>query len=111
VAGGLAACLSERERPAPPLLRVTLNELQVFSPDTLSGSVRVEDPDGIDSVWVTLDAQKAGQDGGFETVFEATFRFGIPSGLPAGTVLPLRIEARDIAGFTGGLDTSVIVIQ
>lgn len=83
----------------------------MFSPDTLSGSLRAEDPDGIDSVWVTLDTQKAGQDGSFDALVLANFRFGIPTGLSPGTVLPLRIEARDIAGFTSGLDTSVVVVQ
>ena len=80
------------------------------SPDTLSGTVRAEDRDGIDSVWVTLDMERAGEDGFFEPVVFATFRFQVPAGLPATTVLPVRVEARDIAGFRTTLDTVVTVV-
>ena len=80
------------------------------SPDTLTGTVRAEDGDGIDSVWVTLDMERAGEDGFFETVLIAPFRFVIPSGLGPTTVLPIRVEARDIAGFSTTLDTLVRVV-
>lgn len=106
----VTACLEERARPAPPLLRVTLNQTQVTSPDTFTGTIRAEDLDGIDSVWVTVDDERAGEDGFFETVVVLPFRFLIAPGLPATTVLPVRIEARDIAGFNTTLDTLIIVV-
>jgi hypothetical protein len=106
----LSACLSERPRPAPPLLRVTLNPANVTSPDTLTGTLRAEDQDGIDSVWVNLDTQHAGVDGFFDRVVTGNFRFTIPAGLATGSILDLHIEARDVVGFTSTVDTSVTVI-
>lgn len=91
-------------------MRVTLDQTEVTSPDTLTGTVRAEDRDGIDSVWVTLDTQRAGEDGFFESVVLANFRFVVPAGLPASTVLPVRLEARDIVGFSTILDTIVTVV-
>lgn len=107
---GGAGCLSERPRPSPPRVSVVLHQLTVTSPDTLTGTVRAEDRDGIDSVWVTLDMERAGEDGFFEPVVIANFRFVVPAGLPPTTVLPLRLEARDIVGFHTVLDTVVAVV-
>ena len=104
------ACFEERPRPAPPLLRVTLHQTQVTSPDTFTGTIRAEDLDGIDSVWVTVDEERAGEDGFFETVVVLPFRFLISPGLPSTTVLPVRVEARDIAGFSTMLDTVIVVV-
>jgi hypothetical protein len=59
---------------------------------------------------VTLDTERAGEDGFFEPVVIATFRFQVPVGLPVSTVLPVRVEARDIAGFRTVLDTIVVVV-
>jgi hypothetical protein len=106
----VAACLEERPRPAPPVLRITLDQVEVTSPDTFTGTVRAEDLDGIDSVWVTVDMERAGEDGLFRTVLVAPFRFVIPPGLPATSVLPVRFEARDIAGFSSTLDTIIRVV-
>jgi hypothetical protein len=92
------------------VLSVVLDQTHVTSPDTLTGTVRAEDRDGIDSVWVTLDTERAGEDGFFEPLVIASFRFQIPAGLPATTVLPVRLEARDIAGFRTVLDTIVTVV-
>ena len=80
------------------------------SPDTLTGSVRAEDRDGIDSVWVTLDADRTGHDGFFEAVVVTRFRFLIPAGLTRTTALAVRLEARDVVGFRTTLDTIVIVV-
>ncbi|HEV8400028.1 MAG TPA: hypothetical protein VGQ18_09360 [Gemmatimonadales bacterium] len=79
-------------------------------PDTLSGTVRAEDTDGLDSVWVTVDSAVAGEDGGFDQVFSAPFRFLIGAGKTPGTVLSVQIRARDIAGFQVIRDTSVTVV-
>jgi len=79
-------------------------------PDTLSGTVRAEDTDGLDSVWVTVDSAVAGEDGGFDRVFSAPFRFLIGAGKTPGTVLAVQIRARDIGGFQVIRDTSVTVV-
>lgn len=111
-----ASCLEERPRPGPPLLTFTLEKTTVRSnnpptpPDTLSGTVRAEDTDGLDSVWVTVDSAVAGEDGRFDRVFSAPFRFLIGAGKTPGTVLPVQIRARDIAGFQVIRDTSVTVV-
>ena len=107
----LGACLSERERPSPPLVTVTLSDDNVTSPDTLRGTLRAEDRDGIDSVWLTLDIQqRTGSDGFFQRTVLVPFRLDVPPGLSPGTVLDIRLEARDIVGFRSILDTSVTVI-
>ena len=79
-------------------------------PDTLTGTVRAEDPDGIDSVWVTVDAVVAAQDGLLERVFTTRFRFPIAAGKTDGTRIPVEIRARDIAGFQVTRDTQVVVV-
>ncbi|HMJ58323.1 MAG TPA: hypothetical protein VK467_04255, partial [Gemmatimonadales bacterium] len=110
------SCLEERPRPGPPLLTFTLEKTTVQSnnpptpPDTLSGTVRAEDTDGLDSVWVTVDSAVAGEDGGFDRVFSAPFRFLIGAGKTPGTVLSVQLRARDIAGFQVIRDTSVTVV-
>jgi hypothetical protein len=92
------------------VLSITLTQTTLTSPDTLSGTVRAEDRDGIDSVWVTVDTVRAGEDGFLEPIVIATFRFQIPVGLPPTTVLPVRVEARDLAGFRTILDTVVTIV-
>lgn len=79
-------------------------------PDTLAGTVRAEDPDGLDSVWVSVDATEAGADGGFERVFAASFRFVIEAGKNPGAQVPVQFRARDISGFVVVRDTFVVVV-
>jgi hypothetical protein len=79
-------------------------------PDTLAGTVRAEDPDGLDSVWVKVDAEEAGADGGFERVFAAPYRFVIAAGKSPGTHVPVQFRARDISGFVVVQDTFVVVV-
>lgn len=104
------ACFEERERPGPPRFLVTLDTVQVHSPDTLSGRVRVSDADGIDSLWLLVDSTRFGQDGFFRQTINAPFVTTIPAGRPVGSRVNLRFEARDVAGFVGGLDTFVTVV-
>ncbi len=111
--GLAAACLSERPRPAPPLLSLVLNSTTVRSAtpnDTLRGTVRVEDADGLDSIWMEVDTARAGADGLFETVYRSPFRFAIRSGLPPSTQIPVTLLARDVVGFRSQLDTFVTVV-
>ena len=77
--------------------------------DTVAGNFRVEDPDGIDSVWVTLESTEKGDDGGFEQVFDSRYRF-VVQGFSAPEHIPLTFRARDIAGFVVQRDTYVVVI-
>ena len=108
----LTACLAERERPGPPRLTFTIDDISALSAthtDTLRGSVSVEDADGIDSVWVALDSVEKGEDGGFDRTFGSRWLFIVNAGANQGTVLPLTFRARDIAGFEAQRDTYVVV--
>ena len=110
-----AGCLTERPRPAPPTLALSLSKTTVKSrstpaPDTLVVTVRAEDADGIDSVWVELAQEPpVGADGLLDTVLEGPFRLTVPSGVATGTTLPVRVQARDVVGFRSERDTSVTV--
>ena len=79
-------------------------------PDTIAGTVRADDPDGLDSVWVSVDLVLAGEDGGLRRTFSAPFRFTVGSGKPPTTRIPITIRARDIAGFEASRDTFVTVV-
>lgn len=106
----LAACFSERPRPGPPQLAIVLDKIRVRSPDTLTGTLRAEDPAGIDSVWLTLaGAPQFGTDGLLRPVFEAPFRTFILTGHVVGERLTLTVTARDLDGFVGKRDTFVTV--
>jgi hypothetical protein len=77
--------------------------------DTVAGNIRVDDPDGIDSVWVTLETVERGFDGGFEASFSDRYRFVVQGFTPSDQI-PLTIRARDVAGFEVQRDTYVVVI-
>jgi len=105
-----AACQVDRDRPGPPRLTITIDQDSVGSPDTLTGTVRVEDVDGIDSVWLAVDsAPPIGEDGLLEPTFFAPFKAGVRNGHVLGQRIDVRLSSRDISGFTGVLDTSVAV--
>lgn len=78
--------------------------------DTVAGNVRVDDPDGVDSVWVTLETVQKGEDGGFNRVFSSRYRFVVSAGLSPGAQMPLSFRARDISGFEVQRDTYVVVV-
>ena len=77
--------------------------------DTVAGDFRVDDSDGIDSVWVTLESVEQGQNGGFNRVFSWHYRFTVQGFQPAESI-PLTFRARDVAGFEVVRDTYVVVI-
>jgi hypothetical protein len=108
VTGG-DACLEDRPRPAPPVITITIDQATVRSPDTVTGTITVRDPDGIDSVWVRVDTVRRGDDAFLETVFSSPYRFPVRSGLVAFDLVPIRGEARDVVGFVGLKDTFVRV--
>jgi len=109
--GCLASCLPERPRPGPPQVTILLDKIRVRSPDTLTGTLRAQDPAGIDSVWLTLESTpQLGADGLLQTAFEARFRALIPSGYGPGGRLAVTATARDLDGFVGQRDTFVTVV-
>ncbi len=78
--------------------------------DTVAGSVRVEDPDGVDSVWVTLETVEKGDNGGFNRVFDSRYSFVVGQGFTPGEQIPLTFRGRDISGFVVQRDTYVVVV-
>jgi hypothetical protein len=82
----------------------------VSPPDTVTVTLRAVDPDGIDSVWVSVDSVETGDDGLFDRDVTARFRFLIGTGKAPGIQLPIVIRARDVAGFQVARDTFVEVI-
>jgi hypothetical protein len=93
------------------LLTIVLNKTTVYSPDTLTGTLRAEDASGVDSIWLSVDfAPALGEDGLLKTVFEAPFRTPIAKGHSAGQRVPVQFSARDFEGFVARQDTVVIVI-
>jgi len=76
----------------------------------VAGNVRVEDPDGLDSVWVMLESVEKGDDGGFDRVFDSRYLFVVAAGATQGAQIPLSFRARDISGFEVQRDTYVVVV-
>jgi hypothetical protein len=110
VAAAGVACQTDRDRPGPPRLSITIDQDSVQSPDSLTGAVRADDPDGIDSVWLSIDsAPPLGGDGLFQQTYLATFRANVPGGHVLGDRIAVQLTARDISGYVGGLDTFVVV--
>ncbi len=104
------ACQTDRDRPGPPRLTITFDQDSVRSPDTLTGSVRADDPDGIDSIWLSVDsAAPLGADGLLDPTFLATFRAGIRNGHVFGDQVVVQLSGRDLTGYLGVLDTFVVV--
>ncbi len=104
-----AACLEDRPRPAPPFIRLTIDQDSVRSPDTVTGTITVRDDDGIDSVWLSVDTVRRGDDGFFQPTYVSTYRFPVPAGRVLGDLVPIHGEARDVVGFLGVRDTFVRV--
>ena len=109
-AAGALGCQTDRDRPGPPRLSITLDQDSVLSPDTLTGLVRADDPDGIDSIWLSVDsAPPLGADGALDATFLATFKAGIRNGHVLGDRVVVQLSGRDLGGYLGVLDTFVIV--
>jgi hypothetical protein len=105
-----AGCLEERLRPAPPVLTLVLARGEVCSPDTVAGTLRARDPDGIDSVWIRVDDREEAWDGLLGTVFELAFELPVRGGLGAGAEVPVWARARDLAGFSDTLERRLPVV-
>ena len=104
-----SGCLTERPRPGPPALQIVLDRTVVHSPDTVTGHIEASDPDGLDSIWLTVDASQAAADVFLETTYGASFGLPVRSGFGPGQKVPVRLEARDLLGFRSTLDTSVVI--
>jgi hypothetical protein len=105
----LAGCFEDRQRPAPPVLGIVFDRDSVNTPDTITGSIVVTDRDGIDSVWLTVDTVRRGDDGFFETSYDSRFKFPIRGGLAKFERVPVVLRARDVVGYSGALDTVIVV--
>ena len=104
------ACQTDRDRPGPPRVGITLDQDSVDSPDTLTGTVRADDADGIDSLWISVDsATPLGADGRSSPRSRRRSGRTCPAGHVFGDRVPVSLKARDISGYVGGLDTFVIV--
>lgn len=93
------------------MLQIYFDRSAVKSPDSLTGTLVVRDPDGLDSIWLTIESSRTGEDGLLNDAFSSHFRYSVPAGLQAGTLLPVRLEARDLAGFLSTLDTNAVIIN
>jgi hypothetical protein len=104
------ACNPSRTRPGPP--SVTIDPpagSTVFSPDTLAFVVVAQDPDGLDSLSVTvLDATKA-YNADFNTEFTVNVAVLVPSGIAPGNLITIFARARDITGAVT-LDTATVTV-
>ena len=111
-AGASFGCLGDRERPGPPRLSFTIDDTTVSTSkaDTVSGVVRADDSEGLDSVWVTVDSVQKGDDAGLQRSFSSGYRFVVPAGRALGNHIPMSFRARDIAGFLAQRDTYVVVV-
>jgi hypothetical protein len=78
--------------------------------DTITGTVRAQDVDGIDSLWVTAGSEQWVADGGFSQAISTRYRLIIPAGTPPGSQIPMSVRARDAAGFEAQRDTYVVAV-
>jgi hypothetical protein len=75
----------------------------------VEGVLRADDPDGIDSAWLSVDSVTAGVDGLFQTTVQAPFQFAVKPSHALGQHVPVVLSARDVTGFTSTLDTFVVI--
>jgi len=92
------------------VLTLALDSDTVFSPDTLTGRVRAEDPDGIDSVWLSFEGDTSAADGLLEPVLDRAFAVEVLGGRAPGDVLAISLRGRDLAGFSHTVSDSVRVV-
>lgn len=105
----VAGCLEDRPRPAPPQLHIVLSRDSITTNDSVEGVLRADDPDGIDSAWLSVDSVTAGVEGLFQATVQAPFQFAIKPSHSVGDHVPVVLRARDVTGFTSVLDTFVVI--
>jgi len=106
----VAGCETSRTRPGPPT--VTIDPpvgSTIYSPDTLDFTVRAQDPDGLDSVLVTIFDTTKAYNADFNT--EATIQVSVlvPAGLAPGNIIKIFARARDLVGEIT-LDTATVTV-
>jgi len=104
-----AAGCEDRPRPAPPQLHIVITRDSITTADSVEGVLRADDPDGIDSAWLSVDSVTAGVDGLFQTTVQAPFQFAVKPSHGLGEHVPVVLSARDVTGFTSTLDTFVVI--
>lgn len=93
------ACTPERLRPGPPVVTIQVPVgSTVFSPDTLSLRVIAQDPNGLDSLNVSLLDSIVEVNTQFRPEADEFLDFPIPAGLDEGTVLTVTARATDLTG-------------
>lgn len=105
----VAAGCEDRPRPAPPQLHIVITQDSIVTTDSVEGTLRADDPDGIDSAWLSVDSVTAGVDGLFQPTVQAPFQFAIKPSHGLGEHVPVLLTARDVTGFTSRLDTFVVI--
>ena len=106
----LVACETSRTRPGPPTITIDPPVgSTVFSPDTLDFVVRAQDPDGLDSLAITvLDTTKEfAADFNTESTIEISIL--VPSGILPGSVIKIYARATDLTG-EATLDSATITV-
>lgn len=105
-----AACRSDRLRPGPPAVAITLDRSVAGPLDTILGSVLATAPEGLDSVFIVVGDEQLGVDGRLDTEVQFTFRWVLKlQFLPGDTALFVAI-AKDLERFTAS-DTAQLVIE
>lgn len=92
------------------MLTLTLDADTVFSPDSVTGRVRAEDPDGIDSIWLTFEGETFAADGLLREVLDRAFVLAVDPGLSPGLRLAISLRGRDLAGYSHTIADTVRVV-
>ncbi|MGH7675339.1 MAG: hypothetical protein ACREMV_08715 [Gemmatimonadales bacterium] len=105
-----AGCFDERDRVGPPRLTLSIDADTTFSPDTITGRVRAEDPDGIDSIWLAFAGDTFPADGLLLPVLDRAFALQVAPGVGPGTPLAISLSGRDLRGFSATISDTVRVV-
>jgi len=111
-----AACSDPRPRPVPPTLRITLDTARVTSPGQIVGTIYTADPDGVDSLIVSLHSadDRFSDDSLFfpDNPFEEArpLRWRVPPGLASGVEIDIFARAVSYLGL-GAADTATAIVR
>jgi hypothetical protein len=104
------ACRSERLRPGPPAVAITLGQSVAGPLDTISGSVLATAPEGLDSVIVVVGDERLAVDGRLDTEVQFSFRWPLELRFFPGDTAFFVAIAKDLERFTAS-DTAPVVIE
>jgi len=105
-----SACSSDRIRPGPPAVIISLAQTDASPTDTIHGSVLATAPEGVDSVFVVLGTEELGVDGRFDVEVRFAFRWGLESQFAPGDTAVFVAIARDLDRLVAR-DTALVVIR